>query len=410
MAVPKQLLVAGGGIGGVAAALACARQGWQVRLFERAPSLSEVGAGIQLGPNVVRRLHAWQLDGPLRAVAAFPARLDVRDGASGRALASLRLDAMTARYGAPYATIHRADLLDLLVGAAAPHVDIALRLGRRVRGYRSTGDAVQLDTLLPDGEPAALVEGDALVGADGLWSGVRQQLLADGPPRLSGHLAYRALLPQSSLPAALRSQTVTAWLGPRLHLVSYPVRAGEALNIAAFVHGQPPGGQATPDALAGWDHATNAVDLQAALAGCCAPLQDLVRAVPDWRLWVVCDRAPLRRATQLAQGRVALLGDAAHPMRPYLAQGAGMAIEDADALARALHQVDMAGIDVPTALARYTLERWQRNARVQAKAQRNGMVFHATGPLRWGRNAALRLLGERLLDMPWLYGNASDGA
>jgi salicylate hydroxylase len=188
------------------------------------------------------------------------------------------------------------------------------------------------------------------------------------------------------------------------------VRAGEALNIAAFVHGQPPGGQATPDALAGWDHATNAVDLQAALAGCCAPLQDLVRAVPDWRLWVVCDRAPLRRATQLAQGRVALLGDAAHPMRPYLAQGAGMAIEDADALARALHQVDMAGIDVPTALARYTLERWQRNARVQAKAQRNGMVFHATGPLRWGRNAALRLLGERLLDMPWLYGSASDGA
>lgn len=404
MASPQQLLVAGGGIGGLAAALACARQGWQVRVFERAAAFSEVGAGVQLGPNVVRLLQAWDLGPALQAVAAFPERLRVRDAASGQLLATLDLAAMRARYGAPYATIHRADLLALLHQAVAPLADVALMLNRRVLGYEDDGRRVLLRT------GGKAVEGDALLGADGLWSGVRAQLLGDGAPRLTGHLAYRALLPQAALPAALRSTEVTAWLGPRLHLVSYPVRAGEALNVVAFVHGLPPGGRqgATPDALADWDHATNAADLQAAMAGCAAPLQALVQAVPAWRLWVLADRPPLRAATEQARGRVALLGDAAHPMRPYLAQGAGMAIEDAEALGRALRQADTAGIEVPTLLARYALERWQRNARVQARALRNGRIFHATGLVRWGRNLSLRLLGERLLDMPWLYGLNSE--
>ncbi|CAN7737752.1 FAD-dependent monooxygenase [Pseudorhodoferax sp. LjRoot39] len=411
MAHPHQLLVAGGGIGGLAAALACARQGWQVRVFERAAAFSEVGAGVQLGPNVVRVLQAWGLDGALQAVAAFPARLRVRDAASGRQLATLDLAAMPIRYGAPYATIHRADLLALLHGAVQQRDDIALALDRRVQGFDDDGHQVRMQTHHGDGRAAEPVAGDALLGADGLWSSVRTQLLGDGPPRLTGHLAYRALLPQAVLPAALRSAEVTAWLGPRLHLVSYPVRGGEALNVVAFVHGLPPGGArgATPDALADWDHATNAADLQAAMASCCAPLQDLVRAVPAWRLWVLADRPPLHAATQQASGRVALLGDAAHPMRPYLAQGAGMAIEDAEALGRALRQADTAGIAVPTLLARYALERWQRNARVQARALRNGRIFHATGPVRWGRNLSLRLLGERLLDMPWLYGPQPSG-
>ncbi|KQP21362.1 FAD-dependent monooxygenase [Pseudorhodoferax sp. Leaf265] len=408
MAHPHQLLVAGGGIGGLAAALACARQGWQVRVFERAAAFSEVGAGVQLGPNVVRVLQAWGLDVALQAVAAFPARLRVRDAASGRQLATLDLAAMPTRYGAPYATIHRADLLALLHGAVQQRDDIALALDRRVQGFDDDGHQVRMQTHHGDGRAAEPVAGDALLGADGLWSSVRTQLLGDGPPRLTGHLAYRALLPQAALPAALRSAEVTAWLGPRLHLVSYPVRGGEALNVVAFVHGLPPGGKrgATPDALADWDHATNAADLQAAMASCCAPLQDLVRAVPAWRLWVLADRPPLHAATQQASGRVALLGDAAHPMRPYLAQGAGMAIEDAEALGHALRQADT---EVPARLARYALERWQRNARVQARALRNGRIFHATGPLRWGRNLSLRLLGERLLDMPWLYGPQQRG-
>lgn len=409
MADPLQLLVAGGGIGGLAAALACARQGWRVRVFERAPAFSEIGAGVQLGPNVVRVLQAWGLGAALQTVAALPGRLQVRDAASGQQLATLDLAAMPARYGAPYATIHRADLLALLHGAVQQRGDVALALDQRVQAFDDDGHQVRLRAVLGDGSFAEPVAGDALLGADGLWSGVRAQLLGDGPPRLTGHLAYRALLPQHDLPQALRSAEVTAWLGPRLHLVSYPVRRGSALNVVAFVHGSPPGGArgAAPDALAGWDHATNAADLQAAMAGCCAPLQDLVRAVPAWRLWVLADRRPLRAATQHALGRVALLGDAAHPMRPYLAQGAGMAIEDAEALGRALRQAGPAGTGVPTLLARYAAERWQRNARVQARALRNGHVFHATGPLRWGRNLSLRLFGERLLDMPWLYGPPS---
>ena len=393
----------------MAAALACARQGWRVQMFERTAQLGEVGAGVQLGPNVVRLLQNWGLEGALQAVAAFPQRLRVRDAASGAELAQLPLADMPARYGAPYATIHRADLLGLLHDAVAARADVALQLGRRVDGFTETGEGVLLQTAPAQGPAAVPVAGDALVGADGLWSRVRTQLLADGPPRLTGHLAYRALLPQAALPAALRSSDVCAWLGPRLHAVSYPVRGGEALNVVAFVHGLPPGGAqgATPDALADWDHATNAADLQSALAGCCAPLQDLVRAVPAWRLWVLADRPPLHAATQQARGRVALLGDAAHPMRPYLAQGAGMAIEDAEALGRALHGAT--GADVPAALARYAAERWQRNARVQARALRNGQIFHATGLVRWGRNLSLQLLGERLLDMPWLYGAAAAG-
>jgi salicylate hydroxylase len=153
-----------------------------------------------------------------------------------------------------------------------------------------------------------------------------------------------------------------------------------------------------------WDHSANAADLAAALGGSCAALRDLVQAVPGWRLWVMHDRPPMQGAHQHAQGRVALLGDAAHPMRPYLAQGAGMAIEDAAELGSVFASVKSQTYDMPTALKHYAQNRWQRNARVQARALRNGQIFHADGLLRWGRDSAMKVLGERLLDMPWLYG------
>jgi salicylate hydroxylase len=250
------------------------------------------------------------------------------------------------------------------------------------------------------------VQGDALIGADGLWSRVREQLLADGPPRVTGHLALRALLPQASLPERLRSQQVTAWLGPKMHVVQYPVRGGEWLNVVAIVQGQVDGD------LQSWDHASNASELKAALLRTAWPLRELVQAVTDsggeagasWRLWALCDRPPISGAQQQAQGRVALLGDAAHPMRPYLAQGAGMAIEDAAELGSALAQAQNQAVEVPTLLQRYAQNRWQRNARVQARSLRNGQIFHASGPLRWARDASLKLLGEKALDLPWLYG------
>ncbi len=408
----KQLLIAGGGIGGMAAALASARAGWEVRLFERAAVFSEVGAGIQLGPNVVRVLRGWGLEDALRAVAAFPQRLRVRDALTGRDIGQLELaQRMPLRYGAPYATVHRADLHALLLAAVRVRGDVQLRNQTPVERFAETPEAVTAQIQAPAMQSGSTtVEGDALLGADGLWSVVRDGLLHDGPPRLTGHLAYRALVPQAQLPASLRCQDVMVWLGPRLHVVQYPVRGGRSLNLVAFVHGQIAGstGGAVHDALAAWDHQANAVDLRAAMGHCAPPLQDLLQAVDTWRLWVLADRLPMHGAGQHALGRVALLGDAAHPMRPYLAQGAGMAIEDADALGRALHQVTQASIDVPTALRRYALERWQRNARVQARAERNGRIFHAAGLVRWGRDLSMRLLGERLLDMPWLYGARSE--
>ena len=404
----KQVLVAGGGIGGLAAALGASRAGWDVRLYERAAAFSEVGAGVQLGPNVVRCLQAWSLQKPLQDVAAFPARLQVRNALSGRELAELPLGPTAIeRYGAAYATIHRADLHGLLLAAVARYTDAQLNLGQAIEGF-TDGSAAR--TSVPGAETAVTlrtrvgkeireVEGDALIGADGLWSRTRRQLLGDVPPRTTGHLAYRALVPQAALPKALRTQQVTAWLGPRLHVVQYPVRRGELQNLVAIIEGP------APADLQGWDHAANAADLEDALQGACTTLQHAIYGVAaaggGWRLWPLSDRPPVRGAHEMAQGLVALLGDAAHPMVPYLAQGAGMAIEDAAELQRALSMHDL---EVPLRLTRYALNRWQRNARVQARATRNGRIFHAMGPVRWGRDASLRLLGARVLDMPWLYG------
>jgi salicylate hydroxylase len=284
----------------------------------------------------------------------------------------------------------------MLCAAVMDRAGVYINLDRWLDSFHDDGKAVTITTNVKQ------IEGDALLGADGGWSRVRQQLLGDGPPRATGHLAYRAMLKQSALPETLRTTQVTAWLGPRLHVVQYPVRRGEWMNVVAIVHGQAP---ADPR---NWDHAATAADLRRATGAMCAPLRELLDAVPSatvnsyaWRLWALADRAPVSTADQMARGRVALLGDAAHPMRPYLAQGAGMAIEDAAALARALA---MDAIDIPTRLLRYAQARWQRVARVQARSIRNGQIFHATGPVRVGRDASIRLLGQHVLDVPWLYG------
>ena len=392
----RQLLIAGGGIGALAAALSSARAGWQVRLYEKAEVFSEVGAGLQLGPNATRILQGWGLGQALERLAAFPDKLLVRSAPSGRELASLSLGSRCQqRYGAPYATLHRADLHSMLLDSVRLRPEVKLHLNSPVTGYTDTPEGVQL--AWADGYS---VEGDALIGADGLWSQVRLQTLEDHVAQPTGHLAYRALVRQIDLPKSLRSQQVSVWLGPDMHLVSYPVRGGEWLNVVMFTQGQ------VPDDHQDWDHAGLRDNVLTATAGHCAELTALVEAVPAWRLWALCDRPPVASAAQMALGRVALLGDAAHPMPPYLAQGAGMAIEDAAELGRCLAGVVKPVADVPLALRRYALNRWQRNARVQARAVRNGQIFHATGPLRLGRDIALKLLGHRLLDMPWLYAGA----
>lgn len=387
----QPIVIAGGGIGGLAAALRCAAPEAMVHVIERAQAFSEVGAGIQIGPNVTRILKAWGLDNAVQSVAAFPDFLRIRQAHSGAQTGQLRLGVTAvARYGAPYATVHRADLHGVLLQAVQEQTRVQLILNQDVTGYAQHTDGVSVQ--LANGEP---MMAKALVGADGLWSKLRAQMLGDTAPHFTGHLAYRAMLLQSELPAALRTQSVTVWMGPRLHVVQYPVRRGELLNLVAIVHGP------APSDMTLWDHAANAADLARALGDVCGDLKALIEAVPAWRLWPLCDRVPMRGAHQQAQGAVALLGDAAHPMRPYMAQGAGMAIEDADALGQCLA---MPGADVPAKLAHYAQLRWQRNARVQQRAIRNGQIFHAQGLLRWGRDTSMRLLGEGLLDVPWLYG------
>ena len=386
----KKILVVGGGIGGLATALACGARGLPVQLIEKKPVFSEVGAGIQLSPNVVRLLEGWGLRSGLDAVACFPSLLQVRSAQSGAVLGQLALGARAVqRYGARYATIARADLHSLLLGAVQAQGSTQLLLDNALQLISQDANAVQVTSA--DGHQR---RAHVVIGADGLWSHVRDFVRTDAQPRFSGHLAYRAMVPQAALPQSLRSDVITAWLGPRFHAVQYPVHGGEWLNVVVIVQG------AAPEDMHQWDHDANADDLRAHLDGAASALQDLVAAIKAWRLWPLNGLPHLRSAKELAFGRIALMGDAAHPMLPYLAQGAGMAIEDAAALADVLSTPVLGDV---AALERYAQTRWRRNARVQARAQRNGEIFHATGVQRWGRDAAMRLLGQRLLDVPWLY-------
>ena len=379
----------------MAAALGASHAGWDARLFERALQFSEVGAGVQLGPNVVRRLQAWGLQKALQQVVALPQQLVARSGINGKVLASAPLgQSMVERYGAAYVTIHRADLHGVLHQAAQQRADIFINPGQEVSELLGTERVTTIRT-----SANKVVEGDALMLADGVWSKLRGPLLGDSSrPRVSGHLAYRALLPMTDVPVGWRSNEVTVWLGPRMHAVHYPVRRGEMMNIVVIIEGP------APQDMEHWDHAANAQALEQALKHCSSNLQDLVRSVPaagaQWRLWPLSDRAPLQGPEGMAKGLVGLIGDAAHPMRPYLAQGAGMAIEDAAELQRALAMDDL---EVELRLRRYAINRWERNARVQARSIRNGNIFHATGPVRWGRDLTMRMLGSQLMDLPWLY-------
>ena len=385
-----QVLIAGGGIGGMAAAIACAQHSLPVQLLERTAKFAEVGAGIQIGPNVTRILQAWGLGASLSQVAAFPKQLQARDAQTGQVLGTLPLvERAQALYGAPYATLHRADLHGLL-HRAAQGLGLDIRMGQTLVGWREIQGGLEVRT-----DCGQALEASALIGADGMWSAVRQQLLDDERPSFTGHLAYRALVLQADLPAQLRSDQVTVWMGPRLHVVHYPVRSGQWLNVVAIVHG------AQPDQAQDWDHAGHAQALMNAMGSVGNDLHERLASVPAWRQWAVHDRAPLSAASQMAQGRLALLGDAAHPMRPYLAQGAGMAIEDAQVLAQCL---SASAVSVSAQLQAYAAQRWSRNARVQTRAIRNGRIFHAQGALALGRNLTMRLMGGRVMDVPWLYG------
>jgi salicylate hydroxylase len=340
-------------------------------------------------------LHAWGLAQDLKEIGFVPRKLDAKDTQTGQIIGTLRLGQRSLDiYGAPYFTVHRADLHRVLLKKIMSSGQAELHLDSEVQGLQQNAYGIQISGTNLPASLTELSQSAAMVGADGLWSKTRQFVVPPTAPRVTGLLAYRALVPMQSIPEKLRLQDVNVWVGPRVHAVLYPVKCGEYLNLVVVVQGPPPA------SLDGWDHAGNKQDLEAAMGPIHADLRNMLAAVPAWRLWPLCDRPPIKGPHEMAKGRIALLGDAAHPMRPFLAQGAGMAIEDAAELARSWARADL---QVEDRLQMYAQARWARNAQVQQRSIRNGQIFHLQGPLRWGRNVAMKLMGEPLMDVPWLY-------
>jgi 3-hydroxybenzoate 6-monooxygenase len=382
----KPIIIAGGGIGGLAAALALARKGRPAHVLEQSEEFREIGAGIQLGPNVFRMFDRVGLTEAVDAVAVYPDNLVMMDGLTGEEVTRVPLTGMRARFGYPYAVIHRGDLHGVLLAACRRSNLITLETARRVTGYRDEGDAVVVAT------EAGSVEGAAALGCDGIWSRFRAELVGDGEPRISGHVAYRAVLPTADFPQEMRRNEVVLWAGPKNHLVHYPLRRGELYNLVAVFHSQ--------RYEEGWNAFGDPVELREHFRGNRPEVRRLLDRIEEWRMWVLCDREPVRR---WSRGRVALLGDAAHPMLQYLAQGACMAIEDAVELA---DQVERAGDDLPAAFEAYVDARYLRTARVQLMARVYGEFYHAAGVVRELRNMMLgaRTPQEAVESSAWLYG------
>ncbi|RTL88678.1 MAG: FAD-binding protein [Hyphomicrobiales bacterium] len=388
------LVIAGAGIGGLSAALALARAGRRVLLLERAPKIEEVGAGLQIAPNAGRILAGLGLEEELRAVALEPAAINVRRGHDGAVLARLGLAGTRARYGAPFRVYHRGDLQQVLLQAADDEPAIEIRTGARVGDFEDCDGAVRLR--VHAGEGVEEIAAAGLVGADGQRSAVRGHLLPTerDAPVYSGLTAWRALVPAESAPAELRARESNLWMLPGAHVVHYPLRGGEIVNVVVIVATPRQDDQAAVLSLDG-------AALARALHGRRpAPmLSALIEAGAVWRHWPLFARPPLSR---WSRGAVTLLGDAAHPMVPFLAQGAAQAIEDAEALGRAFLTL---GASVETAFSAYEKSRIDRASRVVRASRRQGDYFHLGGLGAVGRDLAIRALGGRgmLARNDWLY-------
>lgn len=384
------MLVVGGGIAGLAIAHALARTGQAVEVWEQAQAFTEVGAGLQVTPNAFAALQALGLKDATEAVCHLPPSLQMGDAASGRVIFERSVAPIEAAFGQPYAVAHRAALHGVLLTACNANPLIALHTRRAI----AVADV------------KALTQERQVIGADGLYSAVRRALHGERAPTHSGYVAYRALLPLQ----ATDSPDVQMWAGPGRHLVSYPVKspAGEAqLNVVAFFRREQ---QPT-----GWDAAADPAPLHAAWVQSCAKVKALLARATEqqaWRSWAVADREPDAQPSGWTSGPgwgpVVLVGDAAHPMLPFAAQGANMALEDAAVLGRLWADITPASApvsaaDATTLFSRFAALRHARTARVQALARRNRVLYHAAGPLAWARDLALRLAPPARRSMDWVY-------
>jgi salicylate hydroxylase len=393
----RTVVIAGAGIGGLTSALSLAHRGLRVVVLDQAERLDEAGAGIQLSPNASRVLIDLGLGDRLRTTAVVPHAVRMLRARDGAEIVHIPLGAAATRFGAPYWVIHRGDLQAALLEAARTHPDVRLALGVRVDRFAVHSNGVTVKAVrahpLLNGPVGFDADGMALIGADGIWSSVRGLLSDLEPARFAKRVAWRAVVPSEMAPALAREPMVNLWFGRRSHLVHYPVAAGRLINLVAIAdddwHDQGWSAQSTP----------NEVLTRFRLGAWSRVARDLI-GIPDrWLKWALCDRPP---ASRWGDGPVTLLGDAAHPMLPFLAQGAAMAIEDAAVLAAqmAAHPNDPA-----QALRAYEAQRRGRTTRMQRSARRVGALYHYSGPDALARDFVMRRLGgERLLKRyDWIY-------
>jgi salicylate hydroxylase len=381
-------IIAGGGIGGLGTALALAKKGFPVHVLEQATEFREIGAGIQLGPNVFTPFKKLGIRDRVLEDVAIPTGLEMRDALTGDLITRMPLgDDLTRRFGDTYAVIHRADLHGIIYDACKVLPNITLETNARVLDYDDKGDEVVVSM-----EDGRRIRGRAMIGGDGMWSKTRQKIVGDGKPRVSGHIAYRAVLKREDVPADLWNPDVVLWAGPRTHLVHYPLRRGELYNLVAVFH--------SDHYSEGWDQAGDPALLHAHFQGQVPAVLRMLEKIETWKMWVLCDREPVKNWTQ---GRVTLIGDAAHPMLQYLAQGACMALEDAVCLAE---KVEAKPDDVEGAFLDYQNARYLRTARVQLMARVYGEAYHARGPIAELRNNMLkaRTPEQAIEGIAWLYG------